>query len=76
MVPIVGNTYGVRARLKALGCQWSQGRRCWLAPEAVAAEAQALVPAGRGGGRRPRACAGCGCRINYGLYCGKCEFGR
>ncbi len=28
---------------------------------------------GRGG---PRCCATCGCRINYGVYCGKCEFGR
>lgn len=29
--------------------------------------------AGRGG---PRTCATCHCRINYGVYCGKCEFGR
>lgn len=29
-----------------------------------------------GASRAPRTCAGCGCRINYGLYCGKCEFGR
>lgn len=28
---------------------------------------------GRGG---PRTCARCGCGINYGVYCGKCEFGR
>lgn len=27
-----------------------------------------------GGGRRPKTCARCGCRINYGVYCGKCEF--
>lgn len=26
--------------------------------------------------RAPRTCAGCHCRINYGVYCGKCEFGR
>lgn len=28
-----------------------------------------------GGGRRgPRTCGRCGCRINYGVCCGKCEF--
>ena len=26
--------------------------------------------------RGPRTCKTCGCRINYGVYCGKCEFGR
>jgi hypothetical protein len=26
--------------------------------------------------RGSRTCATCGCRINYGIYCGKCEFGR
>lgn len=31
---------------------------------------------GKGGSRGPRKCAGCGCGINYGVYCGKCEFGR
>ena len=30
----------------------------------------------KGGSRGPRTCATCGCRINYGTYCGKCEFGR
>ena len=29
-----------------------------------------------GGNRGPRTCRGCGCRINYGVYCGKCEYGR
>ena len=24
--------------------------------------------------RGPRTCATCGCRINYGVYCGKCEY--
>ena len=27
-------------------------------------------------GSSRRTCAGCGGRINYGVYCGKCEFGR
>jgi hypothetical protein len=26
--------------------------------------------------RAPRTCKTCGCRINYGVYCGKCEFAR
>lgn len=30
----------------------------------------------KGGSRGPRTCGGCGCRINYGAFCGKCEFGR
>jgi hypothetical protein len=30
----------------------------------------------KGGSRGPRACAQCGCRLNYGMYCGKCEYGR
>lgn len=34
---------------------------------------QTKATGGRGG---PRTCAGCRCRINYGVYCGKCEFGR
>ena len=29
---------------------------------------------GRGGSGGPRACKTCGCRINYGVYCGKCEY--
>lgn len=29
-----------------------------------------------GAGRQQRACGKCGDRINYGVYCGKCEFGR
>jgi hypothetical protein len=24
----------------------------------------------------PRICRTCGCRINYGVYCGKCEYSR
>lgn len=78
MIEITGNTYPVRERLKALGCKWSAARKCWLAPTPeIAAQAQALVPpsARCGGVRRgPRTCDTCGARINYGVYCGKCEF--
>lgn len=76
MVEITGNTYGVRQQLKALGCKWSAARKCWLAPPSIAEQAQALVRLSKGGGRRSRVCATCGCRINYGVWCGKCEFGR
>jgi len=31
---------------------------------------------GAGSSRGPRQCASCGQRINYGVYCGKCEYGR
>lgn len=29
-----------------------------------------------GSRRGERTCGQCGCRINYGTYCGKCEFSR
>ncbi len=75
MIAITGNTYSVREKLKALGCRWDAGRKCWLAPEDRAEQAQALVKPSRGGnGYRPRTCATCGCKINYGVYCGKCEY--
>lgn len=75
---ITGNTYSVRDQLKALGCIWLASRKVWVAPtDDVAAKAKALVPAGRGAARRTgNACQQCGCKINYGKYCGKCEFGR
>jgi hypothetical protein len=77
MIEITGNTYGVREKLKALGCKWSAARKCWLAPtEAIAEQARAIVPASKGGGRGPRTCQTCGSKINYGVYCGKCEFSR
>ena len=25
-------------------------------------------------GKAPRTCQRCGCRINYGVFCGKCEY--
>jgi hypothetical protein len=75
MVAITGNTYPVRIQLKALGGRWDAASKVWIVPEAVAEQARALVPGARGE-RRQRICASCGCRINYGVYCGKCEFGR
>jgi hypothetical protein len=76
MIPITGNTYGVRDRLKAMGCRWNAAAKRWEAPcEKIAEQAQAIVPASKGGGNRgPRTCKTCGCRINYGVYCGKCEY--
>jgi hypothetical protein len=73
---IVGNTYPVRDKLRNLGCRWSSARKVWVAPTPdVAALAQALVKPKRAGGqRRGGTCKLCGCRINYGVYCGKCEF--
>lgn len=79
MIEITGNTYSVRLKLKALGCKWSAARKVWFAPTPeIAAQAQSLVkPSKSGAGKRgPRTCAICGCRINYGTYCGKCEFSR
>jgi hypothetical protein len=74
MVAITGNTFAVREQLKALGGRWDAGRKCWLVPDDKADQARALVSPKKGGGRRPRTCATCGSRINYGVYCGKCEY--
>jgi hypothetical protein len=75
-VMITGNTYPVREQLKALGGVWSQARKAWFVPEARAQEAQALVGQAKRTGRPGRHCATCGQKINYGVYCGKCEFSR
>lgn len=42
-VPISGNTYAVRAELKALGGRWNAPLKCWDVPEERANEARALV---------------------------------
>lgn len=79
---ITGNTYPVREQLKALGGRWSQSGQCWIVPDDKAEDARKLVEAAgpakpKGCGTfRPRTCEGCRCRINYGRFCGKCEFGR
>jgi hypothetical protein len=86
MTAITGNTYPVRDQIKALGGRWDAARKCWMVPDDKAEEASALlfpvsggrlatagkVPAARA--RQPRTCKDCGCRINYGVYCGKCEY--
>lgn len=76
MIEITGNTYAVREKLKALGARWSAARKCWVIAEDKADAARALVPASsaKSRGRATRTCATCGCRINYGVYCGKCEY--
>lgn len=46
MIPITGDTYDIRDRLKALGCRWDETAREWSAPdETIRAEAQALADA-------------------------------
>lgn len=43
MTPITGNTYPVKDQLRALGCKWDAARKCWMAPDEIAAKALALV---------------------------------
>ena len=43
MVPITGNTYPVRDRLKELGARWDPEQRCWMVPEALAVTARRIV---------------------------------
>lgn len=44
-VTIIGNTYPVRDRLKALGGRWNAAARGWDVPADREAEARAIVPA-------------------------------
>ena len=81
MAMITGNTYPVRDKLAAMGGRWVPALKGWNVPESRADEARALVastPAvskrGTTTARQPRTCKDCGCRINYGVYCGKCEY--
>lgn len=75
MTQIKGNTYPVKDQLKSMGGRWNKAMKCWEVPDAVAEQAIALVPAARANpGRSPRVCRTCGCKINYGVYCGKCEY--
>jgi hypothetical protein len=79
MVEIRGNTYPHREALRAMGGKWNAAKQCWMVPADKADEARALVPAKACGtrpnhGRAPRVCKTCGVKINFGVYCGKCEF--
>jgi hypothetical protein len=80
MVVIEGNTYPHREALKRMGGRYNGATKRWVVPEAVADQARALVGAsgpkksGFRGGRK--VCKTCGQNINYGAYCGKCEFSR
>jgi hypothetical protein len=80
MAIITGNTFAVRAQLKALGGTWVPTVKGWRVPDAVEAAARALVAAHvqdyTPSGRRPGKCQQCGCGIRYGRYCGKCEYSR
>lgn len=61
MTLITGNTYPVRAELKALGGTWSKVQQGWLVPDDRAEEARALVdgaPAEPRFTRKPRYAGG------------------
>lgn len=84
-VEIQGNTYPVRDQLKALGGKWDASRKIWMVPANKAEEARRLVAnapvqprrgakSSSSSQRGPRVCKACGQRINYGVYCGKCEY--
>jgi hypothetical protein len=78
MTLISGNTYPVKTQLKALGGVWNPGLKGWMVPDARADEARDLV-AHLGARPGPReyghtTCKTCGKNINYGVYCGKCEY--
>lgn len=62
------HTYG---EWQSLGRQVKKGQR--RGPDGKFAFTQTKAVSACSG---PRTCRGCGQRINYGVYCGKCEFGR
>jgi hypothetical protein len=78
--------YPVREQLKALGARWNGKDRVWMIPRELATEAMRIVMAapvsaptatGRSARKmipRERCCKDCGRKINYGVYCGKCEY--
>lgn len=79
MVEIHGNTFPHRAALKAMGGKWNAAKGCWMIPADRADEARRTVQQKACGtrpnhGRAPRVCKTCGTKINFGVYCGKCEF--
>jgi hypothetical protein len=43
MLPVIGQCYEIRERLKGLGCIWDAAERCWLAPDECHTQAQALA---------------------------------
>lgn len=75
MQAVTGNTYPHREALKRLGGKWSASRKAWLVPDDKLEQARAIVgdaPARQS--RGPRVCQRCRAKINYGVYCGKCEY--
>lgn len=44
MTAIRGNTFPIKERIKEYGGQWDSVDKCWLVPDDVAEEVQALVP--------------------------------
>src|SRR6185503_1823109 len=48
LVPVEGNTYPVKEKLKALGARWNSASRCWMVPAERADEARTLVSGPKG----------------------------
>lgn len=67
IVPVTGNTYPVRDRLRALGASWDAAAKVWMIDESRLAQAQAVVAQGSSEARkpfRPASCKQCGARPN------------
>ena len=43
MIPVDGNTYPVKDKLKAIGARWEPNRKCWMIDEKKAMEARKIV---------------------------------
>lgn len=67
LVPVTGNTYPVRDRLRALGASWDAAAKVWMIDEARAELAIAAVAQGSSEAPKPfryRSCKRCGARPN------------
>lgn len=76
MAMITGNTFPVKDQLRAMGGKWNPRLKGWDVPESMVEKAQALVASKSQlrSGYQPRTCQTCSKKINYGTYCGKCEY--
>jgi hypothetical protein len=67
MVPIIGNTYPIKEKLKAMGGKWNSRDKVWTVPAHREEEALTLLPSSSFGSRSRRSggmcedapCCGC-----------------
>jgi hypothetical protein len=61
MIPITGNTYPVKDKLREMGGKWDSDQKAWMVPDDRAEEARQLVANAPKTTFRPHRCKMCGC---------------